>query len=114
MNLERFGKLYDMLMTLPRSAPFDMHTYGSDVDLTNECATTACAMGWYARAFPEDGLQQMQSSIVDQCGNTGFSAAAKCLGISWDDANYLFHYDWGPETPKQVAARVKAFVESRE
>ena len=42
MNLERFGKLYDMLMTLPEDAPFDMGTFG-----TPQCGTPAWAAGWY-------------------------------------------------------------------
>ena len=112
MNMERFGKLYDMLMTLPTSAPFDMKIYGDPVNLKHQCATPACAIGWYARLFPEDGLIQ-SGGIMYVDGRAGYYAIAACFRISPEDVEELFGSHLDGKSPKQIAARVKTFVEER-
>lgn len=101
MHPERFGKLYDMLMTLPDVLPFWMDS------------SHACAVGWYARAYPADGLTVISAGVLrDARGRENAEAISKVFRISPDAAKSLFYGRWG-DTPKQVAARVRQFVESR-
>ena len=114
MNIERFGKLYDMLMSLPDNTPFDMNSWGVPLDLKHECATPACAIGWYARLFPEDGLRLHPGGLLNHIdGPAGFKAIAECFSIDTDEADNLFGSQWAGQTAREVAARVKEFIEAR-
>ena len=114
MNIERFGKLYDMLMSLPNTAPFDMNTWGMPLDLRHECATPACAIGWYARLFPEDGLHLHQGGLIGHIsGPAGFAAIAACFDIHYDEAEYLFGAQRDSKSAREVAWRVEAFIKAR-
>ena len=129
MNSKRLLKLADHLDTVPRKV-FNMGTwYDVDTDAAPSCQTQACAMGHATNvpAFRRLGLRKEQTYedcntksydvTMPGCRNGGgMDAAVELFGIKRDDAEVLFSpaYDKAPETPKQVAKRIRRFVANAE
>lgn len=127
MNEKRLLKLAAVLKTVP-SKHFDMMACwvaGEDIESAQSfgakglgtpktCGTTACAMGWACTVpeFKRAGLkmQGFEPHFKNACG---FTAAEKFFDISENDAAFLFGAENEGITPKQEAARIIKFVETR-
>lgn len=121
---ERLLKLADFLEAVPRKN-FEMGTFGTAIDETApvkrfsgefDCGFAGCAMGWAAHGRVVKGLKYAVDSDVFSYGSheygDGFEAASVVFGVVYQDAIDLFKYR-GPETPREVAKRIRAFVRSR-
>ena len=137
MNEKRLLKLADHLETIKRKGKSIFHNdKDSPVTVMNKgecgfnmdtwfdwdyegCGTTACALGHACSipSFRKAGLR-MRSDPVDENyyypdfnGMEGLEAASEFFDIDFEGACSLF-YSRGPETPKQVAKRIRKFVKT--
>lgn len=116
MHKARLLKLADFLATKVPSDHFNMMTYCT-VNSMHPCQTTACAIGWCVATFPQLNLhldynhQYVKTAIDIKWDGKEFFA------LTNDEWQYLFS-DADPftdelrnkETPKQVAERIRDFV----
>jgi hypothetical protein len=126
MNIERLLRLADYLETV-NPETFNMRTWGS----RNECGTTACAMG-HACDIPEfkelglklvwPELDHHTAQIEFPCPRrnitrVGIGAAQAFFDLDSEQACFLFAgqtdagFNREDETPLQVVARLRTFVE---
>lgn len=89
------------------------------------CGTEACAVGWACTipSFRKAGLKLV--GITDELiqpifkHSNGMTAAADFFGMTYEEANELFHpdgyeHDWDrPVTPKEVANKIVNFVKAK-
>jgi hypothetical protein len=128
MNKKRLLKLADYLETVPRKR-FNMDHWasakfcGKPKEPEHECGTSACALGWACTipSFKRAGLKFIECGsnfwthidlVPDFEGSTGYGAAASLFGIRYSQAEWLFSPESPARTPKQVAKRIRKFVES--
>lgn len=133
MNKKRLLKLADFLETVPRRA-FDIGGWQTKAPTKpegkkqGECGFAGCAVGWATHAKLFRGLrleQYFDGGVAFPVyeDREGFDACAQLFDIHGyfppehqlayqDFAEYLFSPDAyeTPPTPKQVAARIRAFV----
>lgn len=125
MNKKRLLKLADFLETVPRRA-FNMDYWVAreatkpEGKAPGSCGFAGCAMGWAQHAKLFRGLELGESWVGEQTptfnGATGFEAAAQLFSIDHGNSRFLFGSDsYGAivnPTPKQVAKRIRKFVET--
>lgn len=126
MNKRRLLKLADFLETVP-AKKFDLGTWVQSMPTKPEakvegsCGFAGCAMGWAIHAKLFRGLTFEQPEWPEETnrgpqykGHTGFSAVDELFKIDGHASLYLFVEDQYPNfhpTPKQVAKRIRKFVE---
>lgn len=130
MNKKRLLKLADLLDHIPKKS-FDMSEWKKSEPTKpegkklGECGFAGCAMGWAAHQklfknlkFDFFGIEYGPNPPSDgesfSNNFSGFDAAAKCMQITYQDAEYLFsieHYRSKNPMPATVAKRIRHFVE---
>lgn len=117
MNKERLIKLAEHLETKVPANRFDMGRWGMlALGATSlvECDSAACALGWATTVpeFRKEGLK-LASGMVFLGNLTGYEAASALFGITESQASALFHgLNREHEEPKDVAERIRTFVET--
>lgn len=130
VEIGRMRQLADYLETVPVNR-FDLKEWEVEkyepaktflfglIEIEPECGFVGCAMGWAAHSKLFAGLRIDEDGVLEYKGFAHFKAAAKVLGISKKNAEFLFAHEWYDKyhsAPGDVAARLRRFadrVESR-
>lgn len=119
-NVKRLLKLADFLETVPRKA-LDLSMWVKskptkpEGERPGDCGFAGCAMGWASHAKLYRGLGWGWTGFSPNYhGATGWAAAQSLFRIDEDEARHLFSMSdyTTPPTPKQVAKRIRKFVEA--
>lgn len=119
---QRLAKLATFLYSVPRKH-FDIRRWATDGFNASApaCGTTACAVGWSAELFKDDGFylarpNAFRTTMVPHYhGVTNWEAVTALFGISRRNAVSLFSYFHKPDIgPRQVAKNIKHFLKTNE
>jgi hypothetical protein len=125
MKTDLLLKLAERLeQPMPKRFTFDMCNWLVANEYDSGCGTAGCAIGLACSQMPEFAPLELRVGSYpaleeNRSRLTQFAAIAAFLGISRDDAYYLFsvtHYYVGPDgvTAREVAARIREFIEASE
>ena len=114
--------LADFLAKKVKPEWFDMEQWGTRGFPEKKCNTTACAVGWATVAFPNQGLELVNSSSnalspldIRYLDLDYFDASAAFFNINLHAAHFLFAPECYPKEraeKKQVVARIRQMVKT--
>ena len=121
MNKKRLLKLADFLETVPRRK-FNLRMWiqslpsKPEAKTAGHCGFAGCAIGWAAHAKLFRGLHLNRADWTPVYhGAEDWDAPMVLFDLEAEQTKFLFsvwHYDNERTTPKQVAKRIRKFVEA--
>lgn len=118
IGAERLWKLSQFLYTVPPKR-FDLREWViGKGELTEDCDTVACALGWASTIFKEITVgSPCRNSVIRELEyngekEDGFSFACDFFDIHWKITDYFFDGDYYEKTdiPQLVAQRIENYV----
>ena len=116
MNTERLLKLASALEQVVKPEHFHLRTWASAGFDTLECGSVACAVGWYATLFPNEGLSVSVGTVNGGMYDTAWWHVESHFELCPDEAQWLFdpenyvNRSLPMDDPHVVASEIRRFI----